>query len=238
MSDRKKAVVIGATSGIGRELALLLEKEGWKVGATGRRKALLDDLCKASSHGGIIPLCFDITEENSLEQNLVMLENMLGGVDLFIISAGAGFLNPELDPALELQTSTTNVQAFTFLCDWAFSRFEAQGKGHLAAITSVASLIADASTPAYSASKAYQMLYLDGLRKRAKKKNIPITVTEIRPGSVDTDMMKGEGHFWISTAQDAGLLAYKALVKCKKLQYVSFRWSFIGVLLRIANIFR
>ena len=238
MDYEKKAVVIGATSGIGRELALLLEKNGWQVGATGRRTPLLDDLCTASTHGGIIPLCFDATEASSLEQNLATLEKMLGGLDLFIISAGTGFLNPELDPDLELQTVATNVQAFTRLCDWAFSRFESKKKGHLAAITSVSGLIADANSPAYSASKAYQVLYLDGLRKRAKGKALPITITDIRPGSVDTDMMKGEGHFWISSAHEAALLAYEGIAKGKTLQYVSGRWSLVGISLRIASIFR
>ena len=238
MPDKKKAIVIGASSGIGRELALMLEKNGWKVGITGRRKALLDDVCAASLHGGIVASCFDITEANALEHNVAALEKALGGVGLFVISAGTGYLNPEFDPTLELQTAATNVQAFTALCDWAFSRFEAQGGGHLAAITSVAALIGDAHAPAYSASKAYQSVYLDGLRKRAEKKKLPVTVTEIRPGSVDTDMMKGEGHFWISTAQKAALLAYDSIVARKRLQYVSARWFLIGFVLRMAKIFR
>jgi len=238
MSANKRALVIGATSGIGKELTLQLEKNGWFVCATGRRQELLDELRNLSTESRITTHCFDVTASDTLEQNLAIAAQLLGGMDLFVVSAGTGFLNPDLDPQKEQETVTTNVQAFTALCDWAFRYFLNEDKGHIAAITSVGGLIGEAAAPAYSASKAYQIMYLDGLRALARKKRIPTTITEIRPGSVDTAMMKGEGHFWISSAQKAAALTYEAIAKRKKLQYVSRRWSVIGFFLRIRNLFR
>ena len=198
----KKAIIIGATSGIGRELALLLRKQGWKVGVTGRRGDLLEQL-RVSSPEGIYTGCFDVTDIDDLDEHLRQLAGQLGGLDLFVVSAGTGQLNPELDPAPELATVDTNVRAFTALCDWAYAWFRKNGGGSLTAITSVAGLIGEAEAPAYSASKAYQIMYLKSLRMAAKKRNPGLSVLEIRPGSVDTRRMQGEGHFWISTAEEA-----------------------------------
>ena len=237
MNVDKRALVIGATSGIGKELALQLEKSGWLVCATGRRQKLLDELRGMSAESRITTHCFDVTDIASLEQNLNAVTQLLGGIELFIISAGTGFLNPALDPQPQQETVNTNVQAFTGLCDWAFKYFLRQHNGHIVAITSVGGLIGEAESPAYSASKAYQIMYLDGLRSLVKKNRTPITITEIRPGSVDTAMMKGEGHFWISSARKAAALAYKAITKRKKLQYVSRRWSVIGLILRLKSLF-
>jgi short-subunit dehydrogenase len=130
----------------------------------------------------------------------------------------------------------TNVEAFTALMCWGYNCFKSKGKGQIAAITSVAGLFGGCT--AYSASKAYQITYIDALRKQAKKECLNLTITEIRPGSVDTAMMKGEGHFWISQPKEAAKLACKAIFKKKKLQYVSSRWLIIGTLLRIAALWK
>jgi len=99
-------------------------------------------------------------------------------------------------------------------------------------------MLGGADGPAYSASKAYQINYLDSVAKLARKEKINCQITELRPGSVNTDMMKGEGHFWISTPQDAARLACKAISKKKRLQYISRRWRLIGFILRCLYFFK
>jgi len=140
-------------------------------------------------------------------------------------------------PEPELQTLRTNVASFTASATWGYNHFKRQGYGQLAAITSVGGLIGEAAAPAYSASKAYQIMYLDALRKRAKKEKNHCLITELRPGSVDTAMMKGDGHFWISSAENAAELACQAILKGKRLQYISRRWGMIGFILRIFSLF-
>ena len=69
------------------------------------------------------------------------------------------------------------------------------GGGHLVVITSVGGLRGGGAAPAYNASKAYQINYAEGLRQRVAKSGLPVTITDIRPGLVDTAMAKGEGLF-------------------------------------------
>lgn len=232
--ESRRAIILGASSGIGREMALWLAGRGWRVGITGRREALLGEVAE-SVPGRIVSSVFDVNDVDALPGRMEELTGRLGGLDLVVISAGTGFLNPGLAVGPEEDTVATNVAAFTAASVWAFNYFKQRGGGHIAAITSVAGLLGAAEAPAYSASKAYQILYLDGLRKRAKKENPACAITELRPGSVDTAMMKGEGHFWISRPAAADL-ACRAIMKRKKRQYISRRWSLIGLILRLVSV--
>lgn len=233
----KRAILLGASSGIGKEMALRLAGQGWKVAITGRRRNLLDQI--ASEYpDAVLTAAFDVDDVDALPGRLDDVADRLGGMDLFVVSAGCGFLNPELAIEPELQTVATNVAAFTVAVDWAFTYAAKQGGGQLAAITSVGGLVAEGAAPAYPASKAYQILYLDSLAKRAKKEKVNCRITELRPGSVNTAMMKGDGHFWISSPRDAAELACAAIQRGKRLQYISRRWSLIGFLARCLSLFK
>lgn len=236
MASPGRVIIIGASSGIGREMALWFARRQWRVGITGRRKGLLDETA-ALFPDAVVPAAFDAAELDMLPARLDALADRLGGVDLLVISAGTGDLNGELAPEIELRTAATNVDAFTAAAVWGFNHFRKAGRGHLAAITSVAGLLGDGAAPAYPASKAYQIMYLDSLRKQARRENIACRITELRPGFVDTDMMKGEGHFWVAKPEDAASLACRAIIGGRKLQYISRRWSLIGFALRLLSLF-
>lgn len=235
MEKAGTAIILGASSGIGMEMALWLAEKGWKVGITGRRKNLLDDVA-ARFPERITASAFDVNETDTLAERLDELTQRLGGLELLVISAGCGYINPELALEPELATVATNVASFTASADWGFNHFRRQGHGRLAAITSVGGLLGEGAAPAYPASKAYQILYLAGLRKLAKKEGIQCGITELRPGPVKTDMLKGEGHFWISSPEAAADLACRAILKGKKLQYISRRWAALGILLRLFSL--
>ena len=200
----KKAIIVGATSGIGNELAKIFAKNGYKVGITGRRKTELQELQKIDPENYEIS-SFDCTIESNAEK-LSQLTEKIGGLDLLILSSGTGDLNEGLDFEIEHKTNLLNVNAFTEIVDWAINYFEKQKKGHLVAISSIAGIRGGRIAPAYNASKAYQINYLEGLRQKATKTKNPIYVTDIRPGFVDTDMAKGEGQFWVATKEKACLL--------------------------------
>jgi short-subunit dehydrogenase len=228
----KKAVVVGASSGIGRELAGILAQEGYLVGITGRRKEKLDAL-KSERPDSYILSVFDITNEGTLVNNLETLVAELGGLDLLVLSSGTAALNEELDFELEKPTLNTNVIGFTQVADWSIKKFEEQGFGHFAAISSIGGLRGGKAAPAYNASKAYQINYLEGLRVRAKQKQKAISITDIRPGLVDTAMAKGEGLFWVMPPEKVAKQIWHAIRKKKKVAYVSKRWGVMARLLLI-----
>lgn len=110
---------------------------------------------------------------------------------------GTGELNPALAYALEEPAIRTNVAGWTAAVDWACGVFERQGAGHLVCVTSVGGLRGSGAAPAYSASKAYQINYAEGLRQRFARLRIPVRVTDVRPGLTATAMARGEGLFWV-----------------------------------------
>lgn len=227
----KKAIIIGATSGIGKGLAKILSNNNYKVGITGRRTELLEVL-KSQNPTTYVTRTFDITDTILIDENLNSLATELGGLDLLIISSGTGDLNEKLDFNIEKRAIDTNVKGFTCITNWAFNYFENQKSGHLVAITSVGGIRGSGIGPAYNATKAYQINYLEGLRQKAKKINKPIFITDVRPGFVDTDMAKGEGQFWVATVEKATKQIFKAIKQKKEIAYITKRWQLIALILK------
>jgi short-subunit dehydrogenase len=231
MPDYKKVIIIGASSGIGRELARILVKNNYMVGITGRRENLLIELQKENP-AQFIYRAFDIRDLSKTAKNLRELVRELKGLDLFVVSSGVGYLNPELDAELEFRTIDTNITAFTDLVTYAFRYFRDHKGGHIVGITSIGALRGNKSAPAYNASKAYQSNYLEGLRQKAKSLNVPIYITDIKPGYVATDMAKGEGLFWVATPEKAANQIYRAIRLKKRKAYVTKRWRLFAILLK------
>lgn len=228
----KKAIIIGASSGIGKELAKILAGQGYIVGITGRRTELLRELAISQPEAYIIRT-FDITDTEYIPQHLSALTTELGGLDLLVISSGTGDLNEHLEFTIEKRTIDTNIYGFTAATDWAFRYFESQKSGQVAVISSVAGLRGNHFAPAYNASKAYQINYCEGLRQKARKSKLDITITDIRPGFVKTDMAKGEGQFWVASAEKAARQIFHAIRQKRKVAYITRRWSLIGGLLKV-----
>lgn len=227
----KKAIIIGATSGIGKELAKLLAANNYTVGLTGRRTELLNELKNENPNAYFIK-SFDVTDTKITIEKIEELTNELGGLDLLIISSGTGDINEKLDFKIENRTINTNVIGFTCIADWAFNYFENQKSGHLVAISSIGGLRGSRQAPAYNATKAYQISYLEGLRQKADKLKQPIFVTDIRPGLVNTAMAKGEGLFWVMPVKKTAKQIYKAIINKKKVAYVTKRWLLIALILK------
>jgi len=229
----RKAIIVGASSGMGKELCRILVREGYVVGITGRRENLLQEL-QAESPGQIFYRAFDIRDMSKTARGLRELIRDLGGLDLLVISSGTGFINEELDPEPEFQTIYTNVTAFTDIMTFAYQYFKKHPPGHLVGITSIAALRGNASAPAYNASKAYQSNYLEALRLRSRKSGDQITVTDIRPGFVNTDMARGDRLFWVASPAKAASLIYRAVKHKKRVAYISRRWRLFAFLLKLA----
>jgi short-subunit dehydrogenase len=224
-----KAIVIGASSGIGKAVSELLVKNGYLVGITGRRKTNLLEIQQTSPENIIIK-SFDCTDDSAIE-NLEELIDELGGLDLVIFSSGIGEFNEALDFEIEKETINLNVLAFTKICTWAYNYFQKQEFGHLVTFSSIAGLRGNKTAPSYNASKAYQINYLEGLRQKSNQTNI--TITDIRPGFVDTNMAKGDGLFWVAPKEKAAIQIYDLIQKKIEVGYISKRWTIIAFLLKI-----
>ena len=227
----KRAIIIGATSGIGKALAEILLLEDYVVGLTGRREELLQSI-RDGNQERVFVKRMDVQDLSNIESVCNELVNQIGGLDLLVISAGIGEKNEGLDFEVENSVIKTNIQGFTCVADWGMNYFKKQGNGHLVNISSVAGIRGNGIAPSYNATKAYQINYLEGLRLNVKSIGSQISVTDVRPGFVDTAMAKGEGLFWVSPVKKAAEQIFKAIKKKKKVVYVTKRWRLIGYLLK------
>ena len=222
-------IVIGATSGIGKALFEKYVKEENRLGIIGRRTQLLDEL-KHQYPSKTHTATADITKQDEVEQAISSLQKELGSIDLAIVCSGTGDLNPSLDYNVERPTIDTNVIGWTFVVDMLYNLFEQQGHGHLVAITSAGGLRGEPMAPAYSATKAYQINYMEALRKKAYKAGGKITVTDVRPGLVDTAMAKGEGLFWVMPVEKVARQIYTAIRNKNSKIYVTKRWHLLAAI--------
>jgi short-subunit dehydrogenase len=230
--NMKKAIIIGATSGIGKSLAELLLREGYKVGITGRREELFQSI-QAKERNRIVFEKMDVQDLSTLEPICNELVSQLGGLDLLIISAGIGKENKNLNFDVENSVIKTNILGFTCISNWAVRHFKKQGYGHLVNISSIAGIRGNGLAPSYNATKAYQINYLEGLRINVKEYGSSMTITDVRPGFVNTDMAKGDGLFWVAPVQKAAEQIFEAIKQKRKVVYITKRWRLIGFILRI-----
>ena len=227
----KNAIIIGASSGIGRELALQLSAEGYRLCVTARRRDLLEELLLTLGDDSFMQE-MDVADTDSAIELFTASVEKMGSVDLVILCAGTGFIDSEMPWENDSKTIGVNVCGFTALANTAYKLFSQQGYGHLVGISSIAAL-RGGEAAAYNASKAYVSSYLEGLRVKAMKSKFALTVTDIRPGLVDTRMAQGEGLFWVASPEQAVKQMVSAIMAKKKQAYVTRRWGLIALLLKV-----
>lgn len=225
-NTKNKIVIVGATSGIGYETALLYIQEGWTVGIAGRRADLLEKIQKiAPQHIFIQPM--DITQPDAPEKLMQLVERM-GGMDIYLHSSGIGYQNYALDCQTEMQTVETNAAGFTRMTTSVFHYFMNQGHGHLAVISSIAGTKGLGIAPAYSATKRFQNTYMDALEQLACMKKANIHFTDIRPGFVATALLNNGKHYpLMMRPQTVAFSIKKALEKRKRVVIIDWRYQLI-----------
>lgn len=228
----KKAIIIGATSGIGKELAKVLAKNNYTVGLAGRRTHLLDELKEELPINSFVKY-IDVAKPDEAMNQLNELIIEMEGVDLTVLSSGVGSINHDLHWSKEKETIDVNVSGFAAMANVVMHHFLSKGSGHLVGISSIAALRGDGSSPAYNASKAFISNYMQGLRKKISKLGMPIVITDIQPGFVDTALARGDGLFWVASPQKAAQQIYYAIKSKKNHAYITKRWRLIGWLMKV-----
>lgn len=228
-----KVIIIGASSGIGRELAIVFAEQGYEVGLVARRLELIQTLQNELSVKSYIKQV-DITNTSDAINEVQSLIQEMGDVDIFVINAGVCYGNPELDWSKDKNTVEVNVSGFAAMAHVALTYFLRKGTGHLVGISSVSALRGESYSPAYSASKAFVSNYLEGIRYRMTEEKKPIYVTDIQPGWVDTIMAKGEKTFWLSSPKQAALEIFSA-IQCKRSHaYITSKWKYYAWFAKLA----
>lgn len=214
---------MGATSGIGREIALLFLERGFDVGVAGRRKDLLDEI-KSMSPSHVFTKTIDITSLDAQEMLHELIQEM-GGVDIYVHSSGYGRQNSMLSSEIDDRTVMTNVMGFTRMMDYMFTYFEKSKKhGQIAAISSIAGTKGLGVASTYSASKRYQWTYIEALSQLANMKGVDVSFTDIRPGFVATDFLAGDNYPMLLDKSFVARKIVSALLKEKRVVIIDWRY--------------
>lgn len=229
----KTVIIIGASSGIGRELSEQYINKGYKIGILARRIDLLNEITSLAPDR-VTARCLDVSQTDKVVSEYENFLQKFDKVDLIINSAGIGFVNHDLLFDLELKTNSVNVDGFVAITISSIKYLIKQGYGHYAGITSIAALAGKADYPSYNASKAYQSNYLEAMRQFVYRKKLPITITDIQPGFVETNMSKGEKFIWMASVNKASRQIIRALERKSEHVYVTHRWRLIAWAIKLA----
>ena len=229
-----KAIVIGASSGIGEALARVLARNGYEVGLAARRGELLERLAGELETKSYIKI-IDVTQFTEAMVRLEELIREMGDVDLIVINSGVGHKSDKLEFESQKKTIDVNVSGFVAMAVVAYNYFLARKMGHIVGISSIAAVRGSGGSPSYNASKAFEYNYMQGLRSRAWHNKVPIAITAIQPGYVRTPMLEGaKDLFWEASADEAAGQIFDAIRKKRKQAYITRRWRLIAWLMRVA----
>ncbi len=230
----KRVIIVGASSGIGQRLAEDFARMGCKVGISARREKNLREIAERFPDK-IVYRAFDVAAEDAYGEFASLIEDN-GGMDILIYAAGAGFTNPTLDPALDSRILQVNVKGFTTIVSAAYRYFcdtANEGPGQIAAITSVAGTKGIGIAAAYSASKRYQQNYLQALVQLSRSQAVDLSITDIRPGFIRTDLLDPNRSYpMIMAVNYAAPRIEKAILKRKRVAVIDWRWNIVDTLWR------
>ena len=227
----KKAIIIGASSGIGKALASELSNRNYIVGLTARRVNILKEIQAKLPNKSFIHY-LDVANPSEAQKNLNALINEMQGTDLIIINAGVGALSKAPDWETEKFVIEVNVIGFVAMAVASANYFLKKGEGQIVGISSVAGLLYDADSSTYPASKAFVSNYLKGLRLKIHRLNKKIIITDIKPGYVETPLIKDVKikPFLLKPAKAASLIT-DAIEAKKRRAYIPKRTAFGAYLL-------
>lgn len=238
LEPRKRALVVGGSSGIGAALAGELVQHGYQVAAVARRGDRLEALCAryntAESGPRVRVYAHDVTEYDTIPALFQEIVRDLGGLDLVIYAAAVQFaVGPtEYDFARDAEMIRVNLLGAIAWLNEAAMRFERARSGHIVGISSIAGERGRVGNPAYSTSKAGLNTYLEALRNRLTRRGV--TVTTVKPGFVDTRLLANAGKtFWVISPEDAAAQIFRTIELGRQEAYIPARWGIVALIVRL-----
>jgi len=238
-SHPKRAIIVGASSGMGREVAKLLAADGYIVGLAARRLPLLESLQKEIPTPTYIKQ-IDASKPEEAINHLNELIQEIGGLDLIILSV-TGFREVDWtnrDWTADKAVFDVDIIGFYALARTALNLFEQQGYGHLVGFSSLDGLRGIGGCPSYSASKAFCSRYMEAERNRCMQLNLPITITDIMPGWVNSQedpdfKKKNPKAYWVDSLPDASQEIFAAIKNKVPVAYITQHWQQVADVLKI-----
>jgi len=238
LTPRKKAVLVGASGGIGTTLARRLAKEGYVLALLDRNEAVLNLLCDEINqlHGETRAVAYvhDITEYKKIPDLFRRVLADIGGIDLFVYVAGLIYF-PTMDEfnfAEDYKMVEVNqLGAMAWMSEIA-PVFQSMRGGQIVGVSSVAGDRGRVSNPGYNASKAGLTCYLEALRNRLTRHGV--NVITIKPGMVKTQMLdlpNAPKPMLAVTPEQAADGIFKAIQKRKQVAYISGIWRWVMLVL-------
>ena len=201
------------------------------MGLAARRRDKLNEL-RTMAPDRIFTEEIDVTKADAPNRLRTLVEK-LGGMHLFIYTSGVGYMNRDLDEAKERLTAETNAVGFITMVSSAFNYFAHTNGGHIAVISSIAGTKGLGPAPAYSATKALQNTYIDALEQAAHERHLNINFTDVRPGFVDTPLLKSDHFPMTMSAQRVARKIMQAINKDRHVVVIDQRWAFVTFLWRL-----
>lgn len=233
----KRIVIIGASSGLGKEATRKFAQMGYTIGIAARNIEALNDLQKEYPQSIIAAEQIDVTTTEASEKLLSLIEK-IGGIDTLLLASGIGSQNPALNIETELNTVNTNTFGFTNIVDTTFNYFRNrchdEKPGQIAVISSIAGTMGLGIAPSYSATKRYQRHYIDALEQLAHFEKVNVIFTDIRPGFVDTPLLRNSKKFPMLMSVDyATPRIVRAIIKKKRVAIIDWRWRLVVAFWRL-----
>lgn len=232
-SVMKKMIIIGATSGIGESLARLAVHKGYIVGGTGRRLERLEQLREELGENFHFRE-MDVAQKMNASSQLLSLIEELDGMDIIVLNAGISSHPASSVISMEQEIIDVNVGGFVQLFGEAFQYFRQKKHGQIVGISSIAGLFGSSRAAPYSASKAFISTYMQAYRQRCNQAGFDITITDVKPGFVKSEMIDGKkGLFWVAETDKAVKQMLTDIEKKKSYSYITRRWRFVAWLIKL-----
>lgn len=228
-----RIIIVGASSGLGRQLALDYADRGWTVGICARREELLKAVADERP-GRISYATMDVAAPDA-ETVLDSLVNAIGGMDLLLYCAGTGFRDPDLETGRLDRTLKTNVDGFARIISAAYRYFRSRdAQGQIAAITSIAGTKGIGVSAAYSASKRFEQIFLESVAQLARMQKVKVDVTDIRPGFIRTDLLDDSRSYpMLMTVPAVARKIERAVRRRRAVVIIDWRWRIVTALWRL-----
>jgi len=189
----KVALVVGASSGVGRATALLLAREGAKVIASARRKDRLAELKKEADAEGLAIDVFsaDASDAGQMDALAAATSARFGNVNILVYATGTNTPDramQRLSPPVWNELIATNLNGAYYITHAILPAMRAARDGHLIYVASISAHLTDLSGAAYQASKRGMVGFAHAIRHEEKGNNIRTTV--VNPGLIDTEILE------------------------------------------------